>query len=600
MSLSPLLPDSGAEADLRAIRGDKAVLAQALDAQAALLPYALAFFGISLPIFVWAASFAANGIWALASLAIFAINWGAYYGLVTATRREPRLVDDLSRRTRLNILAGLLWAVAIAQISIFALGAGPAREPLLMLAAGGAVVCFFFTAPSLSSLLVVGPAAAAGPLIGLNLFDDTRQAGGLALGAVALAAALCLVLNRILARQFALTSERERLIEGRAESLAQAERLAKSKSDLLATLSHEVRDGLTGVAHVLAAAAGAGGRAAPSREQLNAALDASRELLGVLNATLDAEQAQAGELSVKAGPFDPASLARDVVMLSRPAAAARNLEISVHVESEVADDPGAAMADRERVRQILGVLIGNAVKYTLRGRVEVRVRKLAADRIRFEVADTGPGLSPDELERAYVPFTRIERTSAGSSGAGLGLSLARQLTALMGGDLSADSAVGVGSCFWLDLPYDAAARREGELAAAGPPTSLSPRALRVLIAEGDALNAAMLRACLEQLGHQVVLAQKASRAVEILRACDIDLVIAGACEADMAADTVRVVRQAHAAPIVAVITGDPEEAAECSAAGADQVLRRPVTVPGLARVLTALWEIEKAKALAAA
>lgn len=269
------------------------------------------------------------------------------------------------------------------------------------------------------------------------------------------------------------------------------------------------------------------------------------------------------------------------------------------MEPDIAEAPiGALVADAARARQVLAQLISNAVKYTLRGRVEVRVRLTAPDRIRFEVADTGPGLSSEELVEAFAPFARIPRTSAGSSGAGLGLPLASKLAALMGGEVSAESAPGVGSCFNLDLPYDKSASVDADV---GPELSGESH-LKVLMVETDPLHAAMMRASLEQLGHQTLLAQRPGRAAELLRVCDIDMAIVGECGLDLApGDVVRNLRQiGDSLPIIAVIEGDPAEADQCLAAGADQILRRPVTVAALARSLTALARGEKSKGLAAA
>lgn len=598
---SPPRPAGESGADLRSIRADTVVLARSLDAQAALLPYALMLFGICLPIFLWAATFADNAAWALASLAIFAINWGVYYAVVSVFRREPALPGDVARRTRLTIMSGLLWSIAVAQISIFALGAGPARESLLVLAAGAAVICIVFNAPSLAGLLIIGFTAPAGPLIGLFLHADTRHIGGLAWGAIALAVALSMVLNRILVRQFALTAERERLVQARADSLERAEQLANSKSALLATLGHEIRDGLTGVVHVLAAAA-AGGRTGPSREQLGTALAAARDLVGVLETTLDSEQADAGGLSVATAPLDCVALANELLTAHRPLAAAKGLELALHIDSELEDAAGGAlMGDAARVRQVMGGLIVNAIGYTLRGRVEIRVRRLGADRMRFEVADTGPGLTADELDLAFEAFSRVHRTSAGSSGAGLGLSLARRLARLMGGDVTADSAAGVGSCFNLDLPYDGLRARvfDPDIQVAGG--SAPSRGLRIFLADGDGLNAAMIRAALEQLGHKVIQAHKAARLSELLRICEVDLVLAAACDTETpAAATIRLVRGLSQAPIVALIDGEAAEAVECQGAGAALVLRRPITVTALARALSSfdVGEVPRSRAVA--
>ncbi|HWA61873.1 MAG TPA: ATP-binding protein [Caulobacteraceae bacterium] len=564
------------------------VTLQSLQAQASLLPWALGVFAVSLPVYVWAGSFAANAVVMAASFAVFAINWGAFYIVVNWLRRPE--AADAARRQRVQILAGLLWAAAVAGIAGFGAGAGPAAPSILMLSVAAAIICIFFSAPSLPALLIVGPAAIAGPLVALELRDGGGADARLALGAFALAFMLALVANRMLRSQFALAADRERLDGERESSLAEAERLARSKSDLVATLSHEIRNGLTGVAHVLAAAAGQNGRAAPSREQLNAALAAANDLIAVLNATLDSETAEAGRLSVDAAPFDPVRTVRDLAAVIRPQAAAKNLEFAVYVEPELdGRHAGAALADGARVRQVLANLLGNAVKYTVRGRIEARIERRGDNRLAIAVADTGPGLSPEELETAFEPFKRVARTGAGVPGAGLGLSLSRQLVRLMGATLKAESAVGVGSCFTLELPYDPIALIETDADDELVPGE-APSALRVLVAEDDALNAAMLRTVLEQLGHRVVHAQNGRRALELARVCDFDLVMLDARMPEMdgpeATAAIRALDAgARSVPIVAVIGGDPEEARECLDAGADCVMRKPVTVSGVARAV---------------
>jgi len=592
LQLPPTTPESR--------RGGQSVTHQALDAQRALLPYALAAFAISLPIYVWAASMAPNAVWMTGAFTIFAIAWWMFYAVVSWLK-EPA-AQDLRRRGRVQILSGVLWSGAVAQIALFADGAGPLREPLMMMSVGAAVVCIFFTAPWLPSLAVVGVTAAAGPLIVIGLHEDSRELAGFAAGAVTLAFALALILNRTLRGQFALAAERESLLADRESAADEFHRLAQSKSDLVATLSHEIRNGLVGVAHVLAGAAGRNGRQAPSRDQLSAALDAANALIAVLNTTLDSETAESGRLSVDPRPFDPVGLVRDLVLLNRPAAHAKGLEFTLHVEPELAAAPlGAVVADPQRVRQILANVIGNALKFTVRGRVEARVERTADGRLAIEVADTGPGLDEAEMARAFEAFHRIERTAAGLPGAGLGLSLSRQLARLMGGELAAHSAVGVGSCFRLELPFDpaAAAQTEPSVAEAPPPALAEPRSLRILIAEDDGLNAAMLRAILEQLGHQVVHAIDGRRAVELARACDFDLMMIDGRMPNLDGPAAMTALRAlpgpvSRAPIIAVIGGDADEAAECAAAGAGAVLRKPVSLSAVARAVADSGAVERA------
>lgn len=569
---------------------DRAVARLSLDAQIQLLPYALGFFGICLPIFVAVAGYAPNAVWLAASLGVYGFNWAVFYAIVDWRKKNEPSIDRVRLHTAVHVAAGLLWALAIVQTVYFAQGAGPFRELLLILCAGAAIGVIFFTSPNLPSLLIVGPTAAAGPVLALRFAPDTAQTGLLILCGTCLAMALALILNRHLRQHFALALEREGLIVEREGALVETRRLAKSKSDIVATLSHEIRNGLSGMAHVLAGALGAGSRGAPSREQLKAALSAARDLVEVLDATLDSEVAEAGRLKVALRPIDAARLVHDTALLQRGNATAKGLEITAQVDSSLSNGPGAVVADSARARQILNNLVGNAVKYTVRGRIEIRAFRLGPDKVRFEVADTGPGLSEDELRLAFQPFERVARTGAGVPGAGLGLSLSRRLAALMQGELGADSAPGVGSRFWVDLTFDPEAAVP-ETPVAAPAAAAAPeRPLRVLVAEDDQLNAAMMRAVLEQLGHKVVHVQDGRRAVEMMRMGEFDLImIDGRMPVMDGPQTVTAVRAMDGAPagvpIVGVIGGDADEAKAMLDAGADSVLRKPVTVTAVARAV---------------
>ena len=248
-------------------------------------------------------------------------------------------------------------------MAAFADHAGPARDTLLLLiAVGAAVISLFFTTPYLPSLMVVGPAAMAGPLIFLLARPESSALAQTAWAAFALASMLSLILNQNLRRQFTLAAEREQLARERTASLEEAERLARSKSALIATLSHEIRNGLTGVAHVLAAAAGQGGRSQPSREQSAAALAAANDLIAVLNATLDSETAESGRLSVDRAPFDPVRMVRELAVGLRPQAAAKGLELNVFVEPALEGRNAGQPSPTRPVRQVLSNLLGNAVE----------------------------------------------------------------------------------------------------------------------------------------------------------------------------------------------------------------------------------------------
>ncbi len=582
-------------------RSNLQITALSLEAQRELMPQALGLFAVSLPIFVWVGSFATDASFMAASFAVFAINWGAFYVIVNWLRRPE--AANVGRRLRIQILGALLWAGAVAQVSAFGDAAGPARESILMMAAGAAVICLFFVSPSLPALLIVGPVAMAGPLIALFSQPQSRNQGTLAWGAFALAYLLSLILNRNLRQQYGLTAERAALTAERESSLARAESLARSKSSLVATLSQEIRNGLTGVIHVLAAAAGQNARSAPSRAQIAAALNAATDLVGVLDATLDSEIAQAGALEIGTIAFDAVLQVRELAIQARAQASERGLEFAVWVDPDLdARATGAAMADPARSRQILANLLANAIRYTPRGRVEMRIEPRGEDRLAIAIADTGPGLSNDELERAFEPFGRVERTAAGVPGAGLGLSLSRELARLMRCELLAESATGVGSCFTLLLPFDPRVSLkqpevESELSRGG--------GLKVLLAEEDPLAAAAVRKILEELGHQVAQARDGRRALDLAGACPFDLVILSAgmtgLDAQAATAAIRALEgDAATTPLIVLIDGDLAQSQACLQAGADTVLRKPVTVSALARAVTEAVRAHPAEKRAAA
>ncbi|WP_255500829.1 ATP-binding protein [Caulobacter sp. 17J80-11] len=562
----------------------RAVARQALDAQVKLLPYALGFFAVALVMFLAVGMFAQGKLQLLGCVLLYCLNWAGIYAAMRWLHQDDDRYDDVRLRAVVQSAGAALWVGALYATCGYAQAAGLLSPLLLMLCGGAAAGVIFFTSPYLPALAVLGPLAAAAPVLALDASHAPETTRNMVLSGLLLALALALILNRHLRGHFKLALEREGLIAERENALADAKKLTRSKSLILATLSHEIRNGLSGVAHVLAGALGAGSRGAPSREQLKAALHAARDLVEVLDATLDSETAEAGRLTLTPKPIDAGRLVQELVLLHRPPANAKGLEMVAQVGDELAAG-GAVVGDSARVRQILNNLIGNAVKYTLRGRIEVRVFLAQPGRARFEVADTGPGLTAAEINQAFEPFSRVVRTGAGVPGAGLGLSLSRRLARLMNGDVFCDSAPGVGSRFWLELPFDpkAAAVEAVEPIA-------QTRSMRVLVAEDDALNAAMLRAVLEQLGHKVLHAQDGRRALDLLALGEIDLIMLDGRMPGMdGPTTARALRELDgpeaSLPVVAVIGGDAEEAQAMLAAGADSVLRKPVTVAGVARAV---------------
>jgi len=572
-------------------RKELALTKLALEAQAALLPHALATFAICLPIFVWGGSLAPNSAWMSISFAIFAAAWGIFYAAISWIKGASAK-DKIVMRGQIQVACGLVWSLAVAEIAVFADRAGPMRDSLLLMSLAAAILVLFFSAPWLPSLLIVGPAAAATPLILLGTNKESDDLALISQGAFALCLALAFIFNRVLRRQFELAADRDVLIAERAGAVDDARRIAQSKSDLVATLSQEIRNGLTSVTQLLTAAADRSHRSGLPREQVADALKAANDLIKTLNTTLDSETAVTGGLTVNRTPIDLADLVRKMVAAQRSVATAKGLELQVFVDPDLEAVGGAALGDVNRVSEILAHLIANGLKYTVRGRVEVRLKLNESARILVEVVDTGPGLDAEELNRAFEPFQRIGRTNAGTSGAGLGLSLSKELAHLMGGSLSGLSAVGVGCCFRLELPFDPHAKPLSLVDYPQVAASQAPErdTLRVLCAEDDALAAAMLRAALEQSGHQVIQTSTGRRALDLARLCELDLImidgdLPGLEGSETIADIRRIDGPASRVPIIAVIDGSAEQAKACRDCGADAILRKPVTAVALSRAL---------------
>jgi signal transduction histidine kinase len=255
---------------------------------------------------------------------------------------------------------------------------------------------------------------------------------------------------RILAVQAAISIEHAMFYADldRARQAAEAANLAKSR--FLANMSHELRtplNAILGYSELLAEEAESHGLGA-MLEDLRRIRRAGSHLLALISDILDLTKIEAGKLEVIDERIDLAALLADVVVVSTPEVARNNNRLVLEVDPDL----GTTRGDPLRIRQVLLNVLNNAAKFTQLGRITLRATR-QGQRLRFEIADTGIGMSAAQLEGIFEPFTQVDASpSRRFEGAGLGLAICRRLCEHMGGTIRVTSQLGHGTTFVLDLP----------------------------------------------------------------------------------------------------------------------------------------------------
>jgi signal transduction histidine kinase/ActR/RegA family two-component response regulator len=300
---------------------------------------------------------------------------------------------------------------------------------------------------------------------------------------------------------------------------------SEAKSAFLATMSHEIRTPLNGILGM--AAVMANDVLLPrQRERLEVVRESGASLLTILNDVLDLSRIESGKLRLECTPFDLDELADDARRAFAPLALEKGLRFRLSVESQAR---GIYEGDPLRLRQILNNLVSNALKFTDRGEVGVRIG-LEGAAIRIEVSDTGVGIDADRIEHLFQKFVQADSsTTRRFGGAGLGLAICRELAEAMGGRIAATSQAGAGSQFNAILPL----RRVGEAATPAPRdgqlaarlSTNPPPGLRVLVAEDDAVNQIVVKALLAQAGIEPVIVGDGAQALAAWQSGDWDLIL---------------------------------------------------------------------------
>ncbi|KRA68407.1 hypothetical protein ASD89_16295 [Caulobacter sp. Root656] len=302
-----------------------------------------------------------------------------------------------------------------------------------------------------------------------------------------------------------------------------AEKANAAKSAFLATISHEIRTPLNGILG-MAQAMSREPMSGHQQERLRVLQQSGATLLTLLNDMLDMAKIEAGKIQLETVDFDPEALGQDACGAFGAIAAEKGLALSF----EANGPRGLYRGDPTRVRQILYNLIGNAVKFTDQGRVDVRL-VIQATGFTFVVEDTGVGFSDAARADLFEKFSQGDATTTRRfGGTGLGLPISRDLARLMGGDITVESRVGSGSVFRVALPLARA-----DLAVATPPTAPAAERLvaapggrlAILVAEDNPTNQLVLRSLLASAGIDLEVVEDGSLALEAWRRRAFDLIL---------------------------------------------------------------------------
>jgi signal transduction histidine kinase/CheY-like chemotaxis protein len=424
----------------------------------------------------------------------------------------------------------------------------------------------------------------------------------------------------------------------RGESAAQAmlldaryaaEAATRAKSTFLANMSHEIRtpmNGIVGMTNLTLRTSLAG----PQREYLQIIRSSAESLLRIVDDILDFSKIEAGRLSLDETDFELSECIYDALRIVEPQAYAKGLAISCSISDSI---PVNVCGDPFRVRQVLLNLLGNAVKFTREGKIQLTAttvaRRFHVDEVHFSVRDTGVGIPEEKLDSVFRPFEQADASTTRTfGGTGLGLAISTQLVELMGGRLWVESTVGEGSCFHFTAKFRPAksphpvCRESTDFSmkaftptVAPPPSRRLPdvepmppeaekliqqvqpgeperRRLRILVVDDNRINQRVAEIVLMQAGHDVVTASDGAEAVAMTVEHEVDLVLMDLSMPNLdgfgatAAIRARETDTGRTLPIIALTAHSlEEERNRCLSVGMNGFLVKPLQPAAIAAVI---------------
>lgn len=387
-----------------------------------------------------------------------------------------------------------------------------------------------------------------------------------------------------------------------AERTRELHNALNARSQFLAVMSHEIRTPLNGIIGTVEMLKD-GVSDAEQQRHLHVIERSGNTLLALINDILDYASIESGKMPIISEQFNLSALASEIAGLYAQNARIKGLRINLDMDPDIGT---LCQGDPLRLRQILGNLISNAVKFTEQGEVRVRLRRDHdnTDYVLFEVEDTGIGIAPDTLSQLFELFQQADSsTRRRYGGTGLGLAICRQLVELIGGEIGVQSTPGKGSRFWFRLPLPQTSMEQRQAEAIDRAGENKTPGVRLLIVDDNHVNLLVAQGLARKLGHQVEVAESGPEAIAVLLndSRPYDLILMDCEMPDMdgfetTAEIIRLQNEGKAPPIpIVALTAHavPDKIRACHDAGMISHIAKPINSEKLDRALRTILHLDQ-------